>query len=324
MRNEIMHIIDACSACQKLRPTQQAEPMTEEDVGKAPMEQVAMDLFDLEGETWLIMVDRFSGHPWATKLCKTNTQAITDTAQAWFLEVGYPKPSGATTDHQFRGPFTEFCDAHGINHQTSSPYNPSSNGLAEAAVKNMKYLLKKCKDNKEDFRAALLKWRNTPNGTRLSLSKAFCGRRQRGQLPGIKPINQERASFHDIRQAQKDARKAQFDEGTKALPLMQNGQEVWVQNPSSGEWSEKGTIKGICNAGRLYDILMNDGPITWCNRRLLRPIPDAGPESSSKEEYATTAQEQAVEQAPTPRHSARLAEQSTTESSNPRHSSRVA
>ena len=104
-----------------------------------------------------------------------------------------------------------------MNHQTSSPYNPASNGLAEAAIKNMKHLLKKCWELEEDFRTALSEWRNTLNDTGLSPAQAFLGRRQRGQLPGILPIDTDIASFHDIRQAEKNARKAKFDAGAKAL-----------------------------------------------------------------------------------------------------------
>ena len=38
---------------------------------------------------------------------------------------------------------TEFCNENNIVHELASAYNPKSNGLAEAAVKNVKLLMKK-------------------------------------------------------------------------------------------------------------------------------------------------------------------------------------
>ena len=39
---------------------------------------------------------------------------------------------------QFLGPFKAWCEHNNILHELSSPYNPRGNGLAEAAVKNVK------------------------------------------------------------------------------------------------------------------------------------------------------------------------------------------
>ncbi len=61
--------------------------------------------------------------------------------------------SGGTP--QFRGEaFKAYCKDNGILHETSSPYNPESNGLAEAAVKNVKKLLIKCIKEGTDVQAA--------------------------------------------------------------------------------------------------------------------------------------------------------------------------
>ena len=45
---------------------------------------------------------------------------------------------------QFLGPFRSWCQENSITHELASPYNPKSNGLAEAGVKIVKTLLSKC------------------------------------------------------------------------------------------------------------------------------------------------------------------------------------
>ncbi len=75
--------------------------------------------------------------------------------------------SGGTP--QFRGEaFKAYCKDNGILHETSSPYNPESNGLAEAAVKNVKKLLIKCIKEGTDFQAASAEFRNCPRADSCS------------------------------------------------------------------------------------------------------------------------------------------------------------
>ena len=58
-------------------------------------------------------------------------------------------------------------------------YNPESNGLAEAAVKNMKSLVLCCKSKGENFAHALAAWWNMVRQDGTSPAQLFFGRRQR-------------------------------------------------------------------------------------------------------------------------------------------------
>ena len=69
---------------------------------------------------------------------------------------------------QFRSEFTQFCEQYGIKHELSSPYNPESNGLAEAAVKNVKAIITRCNKEKESIKLALAAWRNITYSNYLS------------------------------------------------------------------------------------------------------------------------------------------------------------
>ena len=63
----------------------------------------------------------------------------------WFLEHGKPVDVRSDRGPQFRQEFNQWCEAQKINHQLSSAYNHQSNGHAEVAVREMKYLLEKSK-----------------------------------------------------------------------------------------------------------------------------------------------------------------------------------
>ena len=58
--------------------------------------------------------------------------------------------------------FAEFAKEWNLDHNTSSPRNPRSNGQAEATVKIVKGLLTKAKYSGQDPHLALLAYRNTP------------------------------------------------------------------------------------------------------------------------------------------------------------------
>ena len=78
------------------------------------------------------------------------------------LDFGYPEVIRSGGGPQFCGPFKDWCQKAGIIHELSLPYNPTSNGHAEQAVKLAKTLLSKVDANMRTFKDHLCAWRNTP------------------------------------------------------------------------------------------------------------------------------------------------------------------
>ena len=71
-----------------------------------------------------------------------------------------------------------------MEHVTSSPHYPQSNGKVENAIKTAKSLLKKSKAARSDIYLALLEWRNTPSeGLQSSPAQRMFGRRTRTLIP---------------------------------------------------------------------------------------------------------------------------------------------
>ena len=175
------------------------------------MAHVGLDLFDFAGKKHLICVDKWSGFPLYKRLNSTTTQSIINVLETWFNTLGWPSNIRSDGGPQFLGPFRQWCQKNNIVHELSAPYNPKSNGLAEAAVKNVKLLLSKCSVTKEDPQRALYYWRNIPRKDGYSPAQLLMGRKQFTQLPAA-PVHYE---FYDPASAQVSKDKA-FDAAQKA------------------------------------------------------------------------------------------------------------
>ena len=78
--------------------------------------------------------------------------------------------------------FRRFSKDWDFTHVTSSLHYPSSNHLAETAVKTVKKLIMKCIDTHEDIYKALLAYRSTPLTCGKSPAQLLMGRRLKGTL----------------------------------------------------------------------------------------------------------------------------------------------
>ena len=119
-------------------------------------------LFSYAGKDYLVWCDRFSGMVWCERLNSTTTDKVTSVLMRWFQDFGFPKSIRTDGGPQFRSGFDLWCKENSIIHELSSPYNPQSNGHAEAGVKVAKHLLQKCDANMRQFYIHLFAWRNTP------------------------------------------------------------------------------------------------------------------------------------------------------------------
>ena len=245
-----------------------------------------MDLFDFEGNTWLVLVDKYSGYPFAQSLRSTTTAAVTSIINDWFLEYGFPVVIRSDNGPQFRSEFAAYCSKNNIKHQTASPYMPQSNGLAESAVKNVKHLLKKCVVTKEDFKNLLFAFRNMPRKDGLSPAQLFFGRKPRTHLPRFDLFDETCVDHDEIRSSTRRQVKEAFDRRARDLPSLQIGQRVLIQHPASKIWDDMGEVTEIHSLGRSYTIETDAGKTIRRNRRFLKPTSisaHASPESKPED-----------------------------------------
>ena len=114
----------------------------------------------------LIIVDAHSKYIDAHVSAATTGATLTKLIQT-FAILGLPSTVVSDNGSCFCSEeFEQFCRANGIKHIKSSPYHPSSNGLAERAVQTVKAGFKKTNGNLEDrLYSFLARYRVTPQAT---------------------------------------------------------------------------------------------------------------------------------------------------------------
>ena len=127
-----------------------------------PMQHVGLDLFSFGGRQYLICITHWSGNPLYSPLRSLSSEAITSILSGWFNLLGWPSSIRSDGGPQLRGPFSSLCSNNGIVHELSAPYKPKSNGLAEAGVKSVKNILRKCYESGSNLDTVLYEWCAVP------------------------------------------------------------------------------------------------------------------------------------------------------------------
>ena len=287
MQSEVSQWCRDCQTCEENQKHNPEEPPVEKhDLAAYPMEFVGSDLFHFDGNTWLIVVDFFSGFPLVKNLGKhSSTAKVIKRMTKWYNMLGYPRKMRADGGGEYRDTFQEWCKEAGIRFVPSSPYHPESNCRAESTLGNIKRLLRKCKDGGEDFERALSQWRICPRADGPSCSELFFSRQVRsGILPQLVrevPVEQNRV---DRREQEIDGRIHR----TRRLPLpaFQKGDKV-VMLDKRDKWTIPAIVRDIRPNGKSY-IVETDSSVYLRNRKYLRPF------RSQKEEEEEEQQELSV------------------------------
>ena len=237
MINDIKQLVSHCTTCIRVQPSQPFSPMSTPPPSTHlgyPMQHVGLDLFSYGGKQYLICVDHWSGYPLYSLLRSLNTDTIIAILTNWFNILGWPSSIQSDGGPQFRGPFFSFCNKNNISHELAAPYNPKSNGLAEAAVKSVKSILRKSSNSNVDPHSMLYEWRNVPRSDGYSPAQLLFGRRQRTNLP-ILPLQNRPINFNEAASS-KDAvhtSSADYhDLHKKILPTLTPGKTVLLQEIS--------------------------------------------------------------------------------------------
>ena len=236
------------------------------------MDSLGSDLFQIGKNQYLLVVDRYSGFSIIVeKLNSLNTEAVLKIMRKRFNDYGWPRTIRTDNCPQYRSNFKEFCKENSIIHETSSPHFSQSNGLSEAAVKQMKFLMKKVKEKTQLFAEAKLEWVNTPNESNKSPAKMFFGRKQRTKLPHL-----PEATKLDPSNANKGAQQCKNNLkkwSLKKKPILREleiGQRCIVQDPIALKWDKQGKVLAIRKKGRSCLVRLTNKKTYIRNRRYIR------------------------------------------------------
>ena len=273
MANEIEVYIQSCQACSKFRPAQQrtkGEAFLPSQTG-GPLSHLGIDYFTYAGKPWVAVADRFSGYIWTKKMPSENTSTLIGWLLKMFNHYGWPLSIRSDGGPQFRSDFSSFCKKYHIIHETSSAYNPSSNGLAESAVKSIKNLLKRCTETRSDFNESLAAFLQTPRADGFSPFQLFFGRQ--GRLPQLPSIIRDTNLQAGIKSRDNARISQQKQIPAKRYAPLRPGDAV-IFPDQQGNWTRSGVIKSARPSTLSYDVEHN-GRTYSRSRALLRrpPIP---------------------------------------------------
>ena len=146
LSKQLEELVNNCSTCIKER-VNRPEPVIPSELPDHPWQKLAADLFELKGQTFLLVVDYFSDN-------------------------GPQFSSNA---------FAQFAEEYAFTHITTSPRYSQANWEVERAVQTVKHLLKKAQD---PYRA-LLAYRATPLESGLCPAELLMGRKICTQVPTV-------------------------------------------------------------------------------------------------------------------------------------------
>jgi len=282
INSDIANTVQACEPCQTLQPSQQKEPLLNDDHPTRPFESVSADFLSVAGKSFLVIVDRLSDWPVVVP-CKGDTTSSNTIRMfcCYFREIGVPLRLRTDGGPQFTSQeFRSFADRWGVRHIVTSPHYPQSNGHAEAAVKSIKHLILKVAPSGdidcEEFDRGLLELRNTPSFTGRSPAQVLYGHPLRSCVPAHPDAFsmdwQSKAEDCDRRAAAHAENAAvRYDNQARELPKLKVGQYVRIQDPKTHRWDKVGLVMGVGKA-RTYEVRVPSGRVYWRNSRFLRPV----------------------------------------------------
>ena len=139
-----------------------------QDVLIHPWMKVATDIFHFENESYLLIVDYTSRFPIVHKLTSTMPQQVASQMKLILSEYSWPETIVSDNGPCYSAEtFTKLMTDYSVNHITSSPHYPQSNGLAEKYVQIVKNLFYKAKEEGTHLYKSLMIYKNTPLSHKL-------------------------------------------------------------------------------------------------------------------------------------------------------------
>ena len=156
-----------------------------QEIPPVPWTKLASDIFHFQNDSYLLIVDFTSRFPVVRKLTSMTDKHVASHFSQVFSENGWPDtllmdngPCYASQE------FKKLMLDMSVNHITSSPHYPQSNGLAEKYVQIVKNLFIKAHEEGTDYQKALMIYRNTPlDDNLLPPMQLLQGKAVRSDLP---------------------------------------------------------------------------------------------------------------------------------------------
>ena len=275
LNDQLEKLVLNCQLCLKYLQSKCKQPLQMSlghEIPAFPWTKIATDIFHFEGDSYLPLVDYTSRYPIICKLTSMTAQHVNGHLKIIFSEYGWPDTIVSDNGPCYMAEvFTKTMQEYSVNHITSSPHYPQTNGLAEKFVQTVKNLFYKAMEEGTDLHKALMIYHNTPLASNLPSSiQILQNRVAKSQLP---MPNSAR------RQLGLEAEKVRTKVKNDNLPShnLHLGQDIMMQDPTSKRWSPA-VITRLCKEQRSYQVTTSDN-VT--NRKMQAHLKLYQPETKS-------------------------------------------
>ena len=164
---DIKDMIEKCDICQQHRVLNPPIPVHQQIEPGKPVQYVGIDLCQSQGCDILMITNYYSCYMWTCELYQdTKSCSIITALLTVFCEFGVSEYLLSDGTANFTSEEMEtFCKQFAVQHITTSPYHPASNGKAESAVKFVKTIKKVY--NSQEFSLTMKTYHNTLIGANL-------------------------------------------------------------------------------------------------------------------------------------------------------------
>ena len=139
---DITDYIKHCTICAKHKALKTVQPMLPHDIPDGPWQELPANHFTHSNKEYLLIADTFSKYPFIFKVHSKTSDNIIQFLQRPFLTIWHTHTLLSDNRPPFSSePFSSFLTSLAINHITSSPLYPKSNGFIERPIKTIKISL---------------------------------------------------------------------------------------------------------------------------------------------------------------------------------------
>ena len=257
INKDLQELVEKCDICQSQQNSNSIVQKYVSEIPPHPWHTLGSDLFYFQRIDFLVVVDYFSKYLIVRKIPNSTSSAVIKELGLIFSEFGKPlifrSDNGPCYSSQ---EFKFFIQNWQIEHRTSSPHYPQSNGLAESMVKVSKNLIEKAVRQDLPWNQLLLDYRCTPISSEIpSPAEILFGRKLRSSISVLpSQVMNDRIRKQRELIAKKEGKfytnTKDFQDRIKALPF-EAGQNVWLQNYDSRK-CEEAVIREKCREPNSY------------------------------------------------------------------------
>lgn len=262
--NDIEIMVSNCEICSKYKNSNTRPELMPHEIVDIPWYKVGCDLFEFRKKMYLLVVDYYSKYVEIELLSSGyNSSYLILKLKSIFARHGVPGIIMSDNGPPFNSKdFAAFCQNWGIDHKTSSPFLPRSNGLAERSVQTIKKLLTKSVESNSDPYVALLHYRTTPKGNLPSPSELLMSRALRTKIPSIlanfEPKLINKSKYRDKIETKVKKCSEYYNKKSKVLKPIIEGDKVMFKKTPLSCWLP-GKIVEVCKEPRSFKVLDENG-----------------------------------------------------------------